>query len=91
MSRLPYKTTAEFDQHTLPEGLRRDHRTKAGTWGFVRVTEGSIRLRFDDGECVIADRDHPVVLAPGQTHRVETVGPMRMIVEFYTEEPVTRA
>jgi tellurite resistance-related uncharacterized protein len=34
---LPYKTTPVFDENTLPGGLRKDHRTKAGVWGIIRV------------------------------------------------------
>ena len=39
-----YKRTAVFDENTLPAGLRREHRTKPGVWGVIRVL---------DGDCVI--------------------------------------
>ena len=38
----PYKRTPVFDETTLPDGLRREHRTKAGVWGIIRVLEGRL-------------------------------------------------
>ena len=32
-----YKRTPTFDQDTLPAGLRREHRTKAGVWALDRA------------------------------------------------------
>ncbi len=39
----PYRSTAVFDETTLPDSLRREHRTKAGVWGVIRVLEGEAR------------------------------------------------
>lgn len=36
----PYKRTPTFDEHTIPAGLRRDHRTRAGVWGRIVVEAG---------------------------------------------------
>jgi tellurite resistance-related uncharacterized protein len=44
-SKVPYKCTPIFDETTLPAGLRREHRTKAGVWGVIRVLEGRLRYR----------------------------------------------
>ena len=41
----PYKSTPVFDENTLPAGLRKEHRTKAGVWGVIRVLEGRLRYR----------------------------------------------
>ena len=35
-----YKRTGNFTEETLPAALRKEHRTKAGTWGRIVVTEG---------------------------------------------------
>lgn len=84
----PYRSTAVFDETTLPDALRREHRTKAGVWGVIRVLEGSLRLeRTDGGEAEILTPDRPGLVLPEQTHRVEPMGRMRMQVDFYDREP----
>ena len=42
----PYRSTPIFDEQTLPGALRREHRTKSGVWGVVRVLEGKLRLVY---------------------------------------------
>jgi tellurite resistance-related uncharacterized protein len=85
----PYSSTAVFDETTLPDALRREHRTKAGTWGVIRVIEGSLRLRLADrGEEKILTPDHPGLVLPQQTHRVEPIGRMRMQIDFYDRPPI---
>jgi tellurite resistance-related uncharacterized protein len=84
----PYKTTMVFDEATLPAALRRDHATKAGTWGLIRVLEGRLRLVFADASPEqLLTPDTPGRIAPEQRHRVEPLGPIRMQVEFYTADP----
>jgi tellurite resistance-related uncharacterized protein len=84
----PYKTTALFDEVTLPAGLRREHRTKAGAWGIIRVVEGELKLSFPDGRQELLTPDHPGLVRPQEVHRVEPMGKMRMLVEFHDQEPV---
>jgi tellurite resistance-related uncharacterized protein len=88
----PYKTTAIFDQESLPAALRRDHSTKPGVWGLIRVLEGRLLLEYGDGtpERLLTPAD-PGPIAPEQPHRVEPLGPMRMQVEFYAAEPAFTA
>jgi tellurite resistance-related uncharacterized protein len=86
----PYRSTPVFDETTLPAGLRGEHRTKAGTWGVIRVIEGSLKLVVADDETILTP-ERPGLVLPEQTHRVEPLGPMRMQVDFYDELPVDRA
>ena len=83
----PYRTTAIFDQATLPAGLRREHRTKAGAWGIIRVLEGELRLHFEDGRNEVLSPVRPGLIKPQETHWVEPVREMRMQVEFYDRDP----
>jgi tellurite resistance-related uncharacterized protein len=84
----PYKTTPVFDEETLPAGLRREHRTKVGVWGIIRVLEGELRLAFTEkGEERILSPEAPGLVRPDEPHLVAPLGPMRMQVEFYNEEP----
>ena len=87
----PYRTTPVFDDATLPAALRREHRTKEGAWGIVRILEGELRLMFPDGREQILSPGHPGLIRPQETHWVEPVGAMRMCVEFYDREPVLQS
>lgn len=86
----PYKTTAVWTEETLPAAIRGTHSTKAGTWGLLRVLEGSARLVFEDraGAVLTVDPDHPGPIPPTVPHHVELTGPVRMQVEFYREPPL---
>ena len=86
---VPYKITDVWDEVTLPAAIRGDHSTKAGTWGLLKVLEGSVWLVFHDP----ANRVHvvpgqPAPIAPQALHHVEIAGPMRMQVQFYREPPL---
>ena len=85
----PYRTTPVFDQDTLPQALRREHRTKAGVWGVIRMLEGRLRLEYRDGTGErILSPEAPGLLLPEQAHLVEPLGAMRMQVEFYDAPPL---
>jgi tellurite resistance-related uncharacterized protein len=87
----PYKSTPVFDENTLPAGLRREHRTKAGVWGIIRVLEGQLRYRvLDPISETILDRDNPGFVLPDQPHLVEPLGGMQMQVKFYDRDPRTQ-
>jgi len=84
----PYRSTAVFDETTLPDALRREHRTKAGVWGVIRVIAGRLRLHLaDSGEERILTSDQPGLVRPEQAHRVEPIGRVRMQVDFYDRPP----
>jgi len=82
----PVRTTATWDEGTVPPALQRAHRVAAGTWGLLEVEAGEVRFS--------ADTDPPIdnVVAPGRPqpippdveHRVELVGPVRLHVTFLT-------
>jgi tellurite resistance-related uncharacterized protein len=92
MTNVPYGSSPVFNEKTLPDALRNEHRTKAGTWGLLRVLEGEVKLIFKDAPdplCVTVD--HPAMIPPEAPHHVEIVGPMRMQVEFYRNPPLLPA
>ena len=79
----PYKRTPTFDEDTVPAGLLRDHRTRAGVWGRIVVEAG--RLRFTDASgSRVLEAGEVAIVAPEQTHAVEPVGQVRFHVEFCT-------
>lgn len=82
-----YRRTPEFDQGSLPAGLRHEHRTKPGVWGLIQVLEGELLYRILDppGERRLSP-GHPGVVRPEQRHEVEPLGQARFFVEFYRRE-----
>ncbi len=88
MTEAPYGASPIFDEQSLPDALRNDHRTKAGTWGLLRVLDGEVRLLFVDPPSeLLATPDSPAIIPPQSTHYVVPLGRMRMQVEFYRERP----
>lgn len=84
----PYRSTPVFDEQTLPAALRREHRTKAGVWGAIRVLEGQLKLTYlNPGSELIVSAGASAAVLPDQPHFVEPVGKMRMQVEFYDRDP----
>jgi len=85
----PYRTTPMFDEVSLPGGLRRDHCTKAGVWGVIRVHEGVVVYTIvATNEEQRLTPGQPGLILPEQLHFVTPQGPMRMQVEFYDHQPV---
>lgn len=88
MTISPYSSSPVFDERSLPNALRNDHRTKDGTWGLLRVLTCEVRLVFvDPPRQFIVTPDTPAVIPPQATHFVEPLGAMTMQVEFYKECP----
>jgi tellurite resistance-related uncharacterized protein len=87
-SASPYKQTAIFDETSLPAGLRREHRTKPGVWGVIRVLDGRLRYAvLDPYSEAILEPGRPGLIRPDEAHFVEPLGSMRMQVEFYDRMP----
>ena len=79
-----YRCTPEFDADSVPGGLTREHRTKAGVWGRLHVLEGRLRYVVLNGPMREFDlRGGDVaVIAPEMPHYVTPLGPVRFYVEF---------
>lgn len=82
----PYKVTPVFDEYSLPAGLRREHRTKPGVWGIIRVLQGQVRL-VKANEVSMLTPDQPGLVEPEEPHWVEPIGPIKMQVEFFDRKP----
>ena len=80
-----YARTDTFSAGSIPDNLRRSHRTRAGTWAKIVILEG--RLRYRILEPVIREFElwpgRPGVVEPEVPHEVEAIGDVRFFVEFY--------
>lgn len=84
---VAYKRTPDFTAATIPAGLLRAHRTKAGVWGRIVVTAGVLRYRIHAAEGEpeeehLLDAQHPGVVQPERPHEVAPVGEVSFHVEF---------
>lgn len=85
---VPYRSTPVFTQETLPRALQREHRTRPGVWGVIRVLEGSLRYCREDGSApVLLTPERPGLVLPDDPHHVTLLGPVAMQVEFYDHAP----
>jgi len=78
------RTAGPFDETNLPAGLRRAHRVPAGTWGRLRVLDGSVDFFLGTDVAVehhlAAGQTQPI--PPDVNHEVHPTGPVRLIVDF---------
>ncbi len=77
----PYKQTAQYNETTVPAGLLRDHRLKAGTWGRIIVEHGKLEYVCDRGVFVLRPGVVGIV-EPEVTHYVRPIENVVFHVEF---------
>lgn len=79
------RTSAVWDEHSLPRALERRHRLGSGTWGVLRVLEGQLRFvahSVTTLEVVVTSGTSQAV-PPEMEHEVHVIGPVRFALEFY--------
>ncbi|CAN5560782.1 hypothetical protein BH11MYX1_BH11MYX1_41610 [soil metagenome] len=84
-----YKRTPDFDQHSIPNALSKDHSTKPGVWGMIHVLSGQLRYIVEAPLASERILDPGVVgiVVPEVLHRVVPVGEVRFFVEFHRATP----
>ncbi len=81
---VAYRRTPEFDEKTIPAGLRSEHATKRGVWARIRVVSGALHYRAGAPihRSIRVVPSSGAVIVPEVPHRVEPDGPVRFFVEF---------
>jgi tellurite resistance-related uncharacterized protein len=79
---------AEWDESSLPAGLRRAHRLGRGTWGRIVVDGGRLRFRAATTPPIEIELEAGGVqmIPPEVEHEVEPNGPVRFSLEFFAVE-----
>ncbi len=78
------RTTPTFSAETVPAGLLRGHEIAAGTWGRLRVHEGSVTFVLEgSGESRRLGAGESQVIEPNVTHHVEVEPGASFAVEFH--------
>jgi len=82
---VPYKRTPDFDQLSIPDGLRKDHSTKPGVWGVIHVLAGHLRYIVEPPLASerLLEIDVLGIVVPEVLHRVVPDGEVRFFVEFH--------
>ena len=86
-----YRQTPEFDETTIPAGLKSEHATKRGVWARIHVVSGVLRYRVGAPvrRSFHVEPGSRAVIVPEVRHRVEPVGPVRFFIEFWRVQPPT--
>eukprot|EP00563_Minutocellus_polymorphus_P021487 CAMPEP_0197733832 /NCGR_PEP_ID=MMETSP1434-20131217/44109_1 /TAXON_ID=265543 /ORGANISM="Minutocellus polymorphus, Strain CCMP3303" /LENGTH=175 /DNA_ID=CAMNT_0043321227 /DNA_START=94 /DNA_END=621 /DNA_ORIENTATION=+ len=75
-----------FVKDKIPRGLLKDHTTKKGTWGVIRVTAGKLLYRLEEPapalEFELTPEGRSGIIEPTRLHRV---APLTDDVEFCVE------
>jgi tellurite resistance-related uncharacterized protein len=78
-----YKRTTPFTEATIPAGLLRDHRTKAGVWARIVVDAGQLELTFEAPvRTFLLVPARVGIVPPEVAHHVTPIGPVQFHVEF---------
>ena len=78
------RSTATWDETSMPAGLRRAHRIGAGQWGRIKVEDGRLRFRAatEPPLEVLVESGATQAIPPETDHDVEPQGAVRFLVEF---------
>jgi len=89
MKQLPaavrvYKKTPTFDKTSVPGGLLREHRTKPGVWGRIRLQQGQLVYRILEPELeeLTLTPDVSGIIEPEVAHELVIDGAVEFHVEF---------
>jgi len=78
-----YHRTADFTELTVPKGLLANHSTKAGVWGLIHVTTGSLRYTIAaTGHAEVLNAGETALIEPETEHHVSPQGAVCFYVEF---------
>ena len=77
-----------FTADKIPRGLLKDHTTKAGTWGVIRVSEGKLQYTIQEPTQSIHEITPETlpggIIEPQVKHRVKALtDDLKFVVEFY--------
>lgn len=75
-----------FTPSKIPKGLLREHTTKAGTWGVIKIFKGKLRYTINEPSPAeyILDKDTRGIIEPQVKHEVAALtDDLEFVVEFY--------
>lgn len=87
------RSSPEWDEKTMPAGLRRAHRIAGGMWGRIVVRRGQLRfVAATEPELdVVVGPDSAQAIPPEVEHEVRLLGPVRFSIDFLSIPSATKA
>lgn len=78
------RTSPEWDEHTMPVGLRRSHRLAAAIWGRIRVHAGRLQFSMASQPPMEIELlgDTEQAIPPEIFHEIRPLGSVRFVVDF---------
>jgi tellurite resistance-related uncharacterized protein len=72
-----------FTNDFIPAGLLKDHSTKDGTWGVIRINKGELQYNIGEERFVLTT-SNPGIIEPNIKHSVKSLSEdLEFVVEFY--------
>ena len=78
------RTAGPFDVDTVPAGLRAAHRVAEGTWGLLRVIDGTVAISIDTEPATVRrlGAGDEQAIPPLVPHQLEVDAPVTLVVDF---------
>lgn len=81
-SQVP-SNTSYFTNDFIPAGLLKDHSTRDGTWGVIRINKGELQYNVGE-ESFVLTTSNPGIIEPNIEHSVKSLSEeLEFVVEFY--------
>ncbi|MBV7518836.1 DUF1971 domain-containing protein [Ensifer sp. ENS12] len=87
ISSQPYRSTAVFNEDTIPGPLLKCHQLRPRTWVKLSVIEGSLVYHREAQPAISAGADTTITIPPDVTHHLQIVGPVKCQLHFYDHQP----
>jgi tellurite resistance-related uncharacterized protein len=85
-ARVVGRSDGPDDIGDIPRGLLREHVVPEGSWGLLRVLEGVLGFRVEDGEAEILIAVSARAIPPGVRHRVELIDRVAFELELLSRQ-----
>lgn len=75
-----------FTATTIPSGLKKEHNTKRGTWGVIRVSIGKLEYKILEPQksVHVLDKETVGIIEPTKLHQVKSLSDdLEFVVEFW--------
>jgi tellurite resistance-related uncharacterized protein len=79
------RSSPDWNEATLPRGLRGAHRLGPGTWGRIVVKDGRLLFSMESEprlQVELTDRTGAQAIPPDIEHQVSPIGPVRFSIDF---------
>lgn len=79
--------TPVMDEKNIFKEILQSHTSPKGKYGYLVIIEGTADFIWEDepDKIYTADKYHPIVIFPERKHHVIITGPVKLKIEFYSD------